>query len=680
MWYPKVTPEPLEFGVAFHKAMEYMYAPENWHDKFTAKNLAIVAFRRETERQLKDFIRLNGEPEADVLQNRRDRIELGINMIRYYAEDVASIEDRNFTPLMVEVGFEVPIEDHNTGEQLWCTCNQCYARFESQKVVSNMWRGLPVTYGGRIDMIAKDQIGRVWCYDWKTTSRILDEDAESSFLQLDDQITCVPMNTEALTPTGWKRRSELEVGELVLAYDQKSKSNKWTPILAFHDFDNAELFQLSDKTKSFCAITTANHRWMGERPSSHGKYAKIIDWEPDTQKIDEYNSKAAIYVSANSEVDGSLPITPDEAALIAWIITDGSLTIRGNSYQAAIAQANHKYANEIQALIDRIGIKHSVREYPGSNLSNRPYFKWYLSQPYISDLWDRAGIMGRHGNLDEFVLGLSAKSRTSFVEAGMKAEGSLRKNGSGTFCQNDGEVKEAFRLAMFLEGRRLSIGGPKYFGVRVGRPVADVRTLNTTKVEGKHRVWCISTKYNSWVMRQGKQITITGNSYCWALWQLGYDIAGFVYVEIKKTYPKPPERLSRPYKGRLFSTNKQHLTDYRNFVDTVAVQDGQGFQTGLYDEYIDWLKTEGPRFTQRHEIARNHHELVNAGRNIALEAMDMTQNPRIYPQPGRFSCPTCLFRQPCLGMNMNEDVQYLLDTLFEKRTHHYWEDKPVSTD
>ena len=119
MWYPKVTPEPLEFGVAFHKAMEYMYAPENWHDKFTAKNLAIVAFRRETERQLKDFIRLNGEPEADVLQNRRDRIELGINMIRYYAEDVASIEDRNFTPLMVEVGFEVPIEDHNTGEQLW---------------------------------------------------------------------------------------------------------------------------------------------------------------------------------------------------------------------------------------------------------------------------------------------------------------------------------------------------------------------------------------------------------------------------------------------------------------------------------------------------------------------------------------------------------------------------------
>src|SRR5258706_10937254 len=117
------------------------------------------------------------------------------------------------------------------------------------------------------------------------------------------------------------------------------------------------------------------------------------------------------------------------------------------------------------------------------------------------------------------------------------------------------------------------------------------------------------------------------------------------------------------------------------FLETVQKGDPEGWQMGLYDDHLLRLKSEGPRFTQRHQIHKNEHEIAEAGRVIALEAMDMSDvNLRIYPQPGRFSCNWCLFKQPCLGMNMGEDFAYTLDTLFEKKTQMYWELKESSTD
>lgn len=169
-------------------------------------------------------------------------------------------------------------------------------------------------------------------------------------------------------------------------------------------------------------------------------------------------------------------------------------------------------------------------------------------------------------------------------------------------------------------------------------------------------------------------------SYCWAMWTIGFPIAGFIYAELKKVAPAEPEPLSRPYKGRLYSTNKQSVTStYEKYRTTVAENDAIAYHNGLYDEFLEHLKTES-RFHLRHEIHRNEHELEEAGFNIWQEACDIINpNLRVYPSAGRFNCRTCAFWEPCLGMNRGEDYKYYLDTMFEKRERHYFEREP-STD
>lgn len=365
MYSPMTTPEPLEFGVAFHNAMEVFYEPRTWTADLEIRvDLALVAFRRKCEEHLKNYKKLNADPDVTVLESYKTRLDLGLKMIRYYCERMSPHYDKRWTPVEVEVSFEVPLKHPDTNEQLWCKCDRCWKRYQKHfvghtRILDNdVWRGLPVTYGGRLDALFQDDKGRYFIVDWKTTARMLDEDAEASFLQLDDQIV----------------------------------------------------------------------------------------------------------------------------------------------------------------------------------------------------------------------------------------------------------------------------------------------------------------------------------SYLWALDQYGIECAGFVYVEIKKAFPAPPEQLTRKYKGKIYSTNVQNLTTYEMALRTFQQNDNEAWQMGLYDDYLNWLKIEGPKFTQRHQIHKNKSEITNAGIAITNEAMDMIGNPRIYPQPGRFSCNWCLFKQPCLGKNMNEDYMYTLSTLFEKHEKLYWEIKEASTD
>lgn len=367
-WYPQKTPKPLEFGIAYHKAMEVYYNPETWHARGVAAALAILTFKETVEQQRNDYVKRVGYLTPEEMQDYKERVELGLGMLYYYFESVSPVEDSHLTPHRVEIEFEVPIRDPD-GNLCWCKCDNCYRLMDEYLKSQNSrdgcdrraWYGLPITYGGRIDLLAQDSLGRFWVVDWKTAARLsgVDPNTSDDHILLDDQIT----------------------------------------------------------------------------------------------------------------------------------------------------------------------------------------------------------------------------------------------------------------------------------------------------------------------------------SYCWALWSLGVDIAGFIYHEQKKAFPQEPEPNKTRRKGCLYSVNKQQTTSYEIYRRTVEEGDPEGYLSGAYDAFLAWLESSGPNYYVRRQIIRNEHELRSAGYNIWLEAMDMTDpDLRVYPAAGRFSCTTCAFKQPCLGKNRGEDYVYTLSTLFDKRDYRYWKQMLPSTD
>jgi hypothetical protein len=232
-YYPRTTAKPLEFGVAFHNAMEVLYNPKTWRfDRTIVKNAAINTFVQTCEEQKKKYLQhvdeqylTNEEAEIDYAE----RVELGKGMLEYYCSEVAPQYDEGWEPLKVEVEFIVPIQNPDTKEYLFCTCVRCRKTYREylqndpdlrnalggdvqvdwnrthdgeswyweirvggEGAEWGAWQGLVVCLAGRIDLLAKDRHGHMWIVDWKTAARLARGDSSGQdrdeFLELDDQI------------------------------------------------------------------------------------------------------------------------------------------------------------------------------------------------------------------------------------------------------------------------------------------------------------------------------------------------------------------------------------------------------------------------------------------------------------------------------------------------------------
>lgn len=212
-WYQPATPiKPLEFGIAYHKAMEVLYDPDKWTwDREVVTELAVQAFEQTCDEQYRAFKASDyaDYEDAAAIQDYDERRTLGRGMIRYYASLQPEM-DKGLTPVQVEISFTVPVTNPVTGEQLFCKCKVCKRRWsespegiehhdewqltvpreigrDGEFYFQNIWKGLAVVYRGRIDCLIMDEHGLYWIYDWKTTARLMQD--RDRWLDHDDQIT-----------------------------------------------------------------------------------------------------------------------------------------------------------------------------------------------------------------------------------------------------------------------------------------------------------------------------------------------------------------------------------------------------------------------------------------------------------------------------------------------------------
>jgi hypothetical protein len=244
-YYPKVTAKPLEFGVAFHEAMETLYDPKTWKfDRQIVLNSAIQVFIDKCNEQRKKFLEFKEAYQLDNAEAEEDydeRVELGKGMLKYFGEKVQPEWDQYWVPRKVEIEFLVPIQNPDTGEYLICDCAQCEKLWTAwvdenpphhtdemgnpfnEDGSIRRFHGLPVVLAGRIDAIMQDSKGNLWIVDWKTAAQISRERGDE-FLYLDDQISSYVMALRRKLGIDIKGFLYVEIRKAVPEAPQRNKS------------------------------------------------------------------------------------------------------------------------------------------------------------------------------------------------------------------------------------------------------------------------------------------------------------------------------------------------------------------------------------------------------------------------------------------------------------------------
>jgi len=317
------------------------------------------------------------------------------------------------------------------------------------------------------------------------------------FIGMGDYIdfACVELDAEILTREGWRHHDQVSPGDLVAAYD--GRKIVWTPLLGIHQYDSAPVVEM--RSKSFQVRVTPNHTWWTRQRGLLPTEAVVGH---------AYN----IVVSAQAE-GGSHPLTPDEAWLLGWLITDGHIRWETTD-NFSIIQSKPKYVEELRArltgMIRREGLSNGVHYFDLHVEATRAIF-WRAEIDYKT-----------LDGITRLPFLLSQPSREAMLDAMLKAEGSFHasegRRGNWRFSQSatmNPVICEVFQNLCVMEGHRLGISKPKSNGVWTPRILTHEQPTTydiTTTSLGLRPVWCPETAFGTWVMRQGQQITITGNS------------------------------------------------------------------------------------------------------------------------------------------------------------------------
>lgn len=328
---------------------------------------------------------------------------------------------------------------------------------------------------------------------------------------------CVPIDTEILTINGWKTYDEVAVGDLAMSYDIGNDEMVWTPVQRKSFYPDQPIMRLYNP-KGFEVFCTPNHTWAIEYKVAQKQKCYVHRKLKPTNELKKVH---AIIGSAPMH-QGFLKVTPREAAMMGWAITDGWFSRRtSNQFLIGIGQSKPNTVEIIRSLLT--GVTHSEHTYPaytrtfpsGRTYDCRQSVHWQLSAKASRELLAAFGIE-HESELPRVVPQLSFEARAAMLEAMMLGDGTE----IGRFgCKNRPWVMDVFAMLCALQGH---VALKRQFS-SVGE--VPLQTLKRTRRiwasslqredAGRTDVWCPTVEHGTWVARFSNGVTVlTGNTSC----------------------------------------------------------------------------------------------------------------------------------------------------------------------
>lgn len=316
---------------------------------------------------------------------------------------------------------------------------------------------------------------------------------------------CLTLDTEILTLDGWKRHSELTIGETVAGYDWRNKrSIVWTKLNNIVYKEDQPLVDLQNKSYRFRC--TPDHSWIVKR----GKRGRMTQDTYRRQRLDMISrAQTSLVIAAPCLESGTVECTPAMAAVLGWLVTDGWISKKGRGI-GYLCQKN--YCEQVIQDLNASGLE-------WKELTPKPngvrIFR--IGSDELQRLRTLTGFTDKD-SLPSVATRLSSDAREAMLRSLLLAEGT--SNGTSRmaiFCQRRGAVSDAFQILATMSGIRLGVEREHQSQFGESNRIPLLRSQNITvpepkAVEGLHRVWCPSVNEGAVVARYQGQVSITGNT------------------------------------------------------------------------------------------------------------------------------------------------------------------------
>ena len=339
---------------------------------------------------------------------------------------------------------------------------------------------------------------------------------------------CVPVDHRILTEGGYKYVDE--VGDLrVAVIDPDTREIKFEPPLAINKFSYSGPM-ISIKSWKAEILCTPDHSWPIE---SYGQTQRGI-WYPGHRSMRQahtLNQHHAIPLTGIYN-RSTTALTPRHAAILGWLVTDGTIWYNNNHLYGKIYQSVNRYVDIISSLVGRPAVEHSRT--PQAWTATAPVMRIYVPR---EDMEIIERVYNNKSDLPAVVCKLNHEAAEAMRSAMLMGDGGIFEEHE-CFYQRPGPVMEAFQILNFLTGRCGPIRGPYPNGqCRLFTRNGDRHKWNGQRVEHwEGEVWCPTTSTGTWIVEHDGLLMPTGNTQ------------------------------QRPYTGLGVEPNKTHENDCSSYV------------------------------------------------------------------------------------------------------------------
>jgi len=326
----------------------------------------------------------------------------------------------------------------------------------------------------------------------------------------------VSEDTLVLTENGWKKYTDLSIGEQVLSLNTETNTLEYTPIYGiFPKYYKGKMINLKSNNQD--QLITPDHRVLLYNDSMLFQYTKAENLPQHSIRI----PVARLYLDGNNN-----KLTDDEIRLVAWIIAEGHFRKEEGGSIEITQSCKSSYLQEIKELLNRMQIHFTVCHHKGRGTRVHETDWETLCIRYNAIQWC-VKLLKERKEIPRSLLDLPYKQLNILFRTLIKGDGSQTPNGGiSYYSANEQLALQFLELTLKLghaatmhkrERRQQYKGYHRY--VRTVGFIVYVHEVSNKYISGPYEhldyegnVFCLSTgNGNFMAMRNGRPF-LTGNT------------------------------------------------------------------------------------------------------------------------------------------------------------------------